>query len=337
VKNKLDTQPSIVVYQAKDGSIEFRGDFSNDTVWATQAQIAKAFSVDVRTINEHLKKIYKSKELLESSTFRKFRIVQNEGGRRIERVVNHYNLDAILSVGYRVNSKQATQFRIWATKTLREYIVKGIAINTDRIKNLHEKSLEDLKNKIKFIQETIRQRQLDQGEVDSLLSIITDYANSWANLQKYDEGKITLQRSNFKTKKKFTYDFVRPAIDQLKSNLIKKCEASDLFGNERDGTFDGILKTIYQTFGGQELYGSLEEKAAHLLYFIIKDHPFSDGNKRIGAFLFVLFLDQNRILFRKNGERKINDNALVAVALLVAESNPKEKEQMVALITQLLK
>ncbi len=331
-----DTRQDIVIYQDARGKVSLRADIRKETIWATQTQIALLFDVDVRTISEHIKNIYKTGELSLKSTIRNFRVVQTEGKRSVEREINHYDLDVVIATGYRVNSKKATQFRIWATETLRDYIIHGMAVNTERIKKLNDAHLTDLTKKITFIQETIRRRELDQGEVQGLLSVINGYANSWALLQKYDEGGLTVPKGLLKEKKKLEYDFVRDAINDLADTLISKDEASDLFGNELDQTFQGILKGIYQSFGGKEVYQSVEEKAAHLLYFVIKDHPFSDGNKRIGSFLFVLFLELNNVLHRKNGEKKINDNTLVALALLIAESNPTEKDTMVALVTNLL-
>lgn len=259
-----------------------------------------------------------------------------EGNRQVVRQIEHYNLDAILSVGYRVNSKHATQFRKWATKTLRDYIIKGYALNAKRLQEARQTGVKELERALQFIQDAIRRRQLDQTEVDSLLSVISDYANSWLLLQRYDKDELTLQKGHGKERVRFDYERARPAVDALKKDLIYKGDATELFGNERDQSFQGVLGTIYQTFDGAELYDSLEEKAAHLLYFIIKDHPFSDGNKRIGSFLFILFLERNGILYRKSGERKINDNALVALALLMAESNPEEKDALVKLVTNLL-
>ncbi len=322
---------NIVIYKHNKFNVELQADFSKETFWATQTQIAQLFGIDRTVATKHINNILKSKEIDGKRNVQKMHVANSD------KPVAFYSLDIILAVGYRTNSSKAIVFRQWATKVLREYLINGVAINNDRIKNLHEKSLQDLNKKIKFIQEIINKRQLDKNEVDSLLSVIGDYANSWFTLDHFDKRDLSIQKSSKKTQKKFEYEFVRASIDKLKDSLIKKGEAGDLFGNERDGTFDGIIKTIYQTFDGVELYASLEEKAAHLLYFIIKDHPFSDGNKRIGAFLFVLFLDQNKILYRKNDEKKINDNALTAIVLLVAESNPNDKDQMVALITQLLK
>lgn len=321
---------SIVIYKDRKGNVSLNADIKKETIWATQAQIADIFGIDRTVVTKHIKNILRFNEIDEKSNVQKMHIANSD------KPTSFYSLDVILSVGYRTNSKKAVIFRKWATKTLRDYIIKGVAINTERVKKLHKDGLKDLQSKIEFIQNTIKKRELDKSEVDSLLSVIKDYANSWVLLRKYDDGDISVQKSKLKEKKQIAYDFIRSAIDELKMKLQKDGEAGDLFGNERDESFKGILKTIYQTFEGKELYGSLEEKASHLLYFIIKDHPFSDGNKRIGSLLFILFLEINKILYRKNGDRKISDNTLVALALLVAESNPNEKNTIIALITNLI-
>ncbi len=326
----------LVIYTSASGAVELRADTDSETIWATQAQIAELFETTVQNIILHLKNIYNEKELEKKATCKEFLQVQIEGSRSVKRSIEFYNLDAIIAVGYRVNSKKATQFRIWATTTLREYLIKGIVVNNERVSKLPDKILKDLEEKISLIQRTVRERQLDQGETNSLLSVIHDYANSWKFLKEYDEGELKLKKSKEIEKRKFDYEFIRGSIDVLKEMLIDKREATDLFGSERDGSFQGILKTIYQTFDSKELYSSLDEKASHLLYFIIKDHPFSDGNKRIGSFVFIYFLRLNKIDIRSNGEKKINDNTLVAIALLIAESDPKDKDLMVALVTNLL-
>lgn len=323
----------LVIYTNANGTVELRADTDKETIWATQDQIADLFGSTKQNIGLHLKNIFNTGELSRDSVVKDFFTTANDGK---QYNVNFYNLDAIIAVGYRVNSKNATQFRIWATTTLREYLIKGIAINQDRISNLPDKILKDLDEKISFIQRTIKGRELDRSETDSLLSVIHDYANSWKFLKEFDEGELKLKKGKDIEKRRFDYDFIRGSIDVLKEILIDKNEATELFGSERDGSFQGILKTIYQTFDSKELYASLDEKAAHLLYFIIKDHPFSDGNKRIGSFIFIYFLRLNRIDLRTNGEKKINDNTLVALALLIAESDPKDKELMVALTTNLL-
>ncbi|MEI6238714.1 MAG: virulence protein RhuM/Fic/DOC family protein [bacterium] len=323
----------LIIYGGQRGRVELKADISKETIWANLDQIAMLFGRDKSVISKHLKNIFNEAELDRNSVVAKNATTAIDGKRYL---VEYYNLDAIIFVGYRVNSKQATIFRQWATKTLKEYLIKGIVINSERIKRLPDKILSDLNSKIEFIQRTVKNRELNKSEADSLLSVIHDYAHSWTYLKEYDEGELALKKGKGKEKKRFDYEFLLPAILELKNNLFSKKEASDLFGSERDQSFKGILRTIYQTFDSKELYSSLEEKAAHLLYFIIKDHPFSDGNKRIGSFAFILFLHHNLILMRANGERKINDNTLVALALLIAESDPKEKEMMVALVTNLL-
>ncbi len=335
MKKSFDSknQQDIVIYRSGRGNVTLRADVGKDTIWATLDQIALLFDRDKSVISRHLKNIFNEQELDKNSVVAKNATTARDGKTYI---VEFYNLDAVLSVGYRVSSKQATQFRIWATETLHDYIMHGVAVNTERIKKLSDEKLFDLNKKISFIQDTVRKRQLDQSEVDSLLSVIRDYANAWTFLLKYDEGDLELQKSKTKEIVRLEYESIRTDLNRLTQELLAKDEAGDLFGRERDGTFQGILRGIYQSFGGKEVYPSLEIKAAHLLYFIIKDHPFSDGNKRIGSFLFVWFLRLNNILYRKNGEQKINDNTIVALALLIAESNPAEKETMVALVTNLI-
>jgi prophage maintenance system killer protein/prophage antirepressor-like protein len=320
----------LIIYTNAKGGVELRADTDKETIWATQAQIAQLFDIDRTVVTKHINNVLRNKEVIEKSNVQKMHIPNSD------KPVSIYSLDLILAVGYRTNSAKAIKFRQWATKTLREYLIRGIATNTDRIKKLPDKILEDVVGKIEFIQQTLQNRELNKLETDSLLGVIHDYANSWKFLKEFDEGELKLARSKNKEKRRLDYDFIRLEINKLKENLIARKEASELFATERDETFKGILKTIYQTFGGKELYQSLEEKAAHLLYFIIKDHPFSDGNKRVGAFLFIAFLKINNILNRPNGEKKINDNTLVALALLIAESDPKDKEIMVALTTNLL-
>ena len=331
VKNS-ETQV-LVIYNDARGAVQLKADLYQETIWATQAQIAELFNTQRPAITKHLRNIFKEGELAEKSVCSKMEHTAADG-----KVYStfYYNLDAIIAVGYRVNSKKATFFRQWATKTLREYLVKGYVVNEKRLRESDVASVKELQKNMQFIQKVIARRQLDQSEVDSVLEVINGYANSWLLLNQFDEGKLVAKNTLSTTKKILDYTTIRIAIDELKNQLIKRGEAGELFGNERDPSFQGILQTIYQSFDGKELYPSLELKAAHLLYLIIKDHPFSDGNKRIGSFLFIVFLERNKFLYRKNGEKKINDNALVALALLIAQSDPKEKEQMIALVTQLL-
>ena len=316
----------IIIYKTKDGKTSLDVKLEKETVWLSQKQMAELFNKDVRTVNEHIKNVFKEAELEENSVIRDFRITASDGK---QYDTNFYNLDMIISIGYRVKSKQGTQFRIWAIQVLKDHIIKGYTINSKRLPEVNFKELEQA---LVLVKGTLNNKELSSDEATGLLKVITDYANSWVLLQQYDSNKLEEPKKKHKPKYIINYEKAIEAISKLKSDLKSKKEASDLFGNQRDKSFEGIVANLYQTFGGEELYPSIEDKAAHLLYFIIKDHPFTDGNKRIGAFLFILFLSNNGYLFKANGERKINDNALVALALLIAESNPKQKDVMIKLI-----
>jgi death-on-curing family protein len=329
--NKLP-KGEIVIYKSKDGpKLEVR--LEEETVWLTQKQMALLFDKGVSTINEHIKNIYKEGELEENSTIRKFRIVQNEGSRLVEREVDFYNLDVIISVGYRVKSLRGTQFRIWATKTLKEHLVKGYTVNEKRLLQA-QSHLKELQKTISFLQDKSK-NELLAGQEQEILNLLTNYSKTLSLLEQYDKEKLSLIK---KSKDSFVlkYEDAINIISKVKKELIAKREASDLFGQENSNRFKAILGSIYQTFDKKELYPSLEEKAAHLLYFIIKDHPFVDGNKRIASFLFVYFLDKNNFLYRKSGEKKINDNALTTLALLIAISDPKDKDRIIKIITNLI-
>jgi death-on-curing family protein len=322
----------IIIYKSKEGpKLEVR--LEEETVWLTQKQIALLFDKGVPTINEHIKNIYKEGELQENSTIRKFRIVQKEGKRQVERDVDFYNLDVIISVGYRVKSFRGTQFRIWATKTLKEHLIKGYTINEQRLLQT-KNTLKDLQEAIALLQEKAKHKLL-VGQEQEILSLLSSYAKTLTLLEQYDEEKLALKK---KGKGKFVlrWEEAQEIIKNIKQELTAKKEAGDLFGVDGSGKLQGILKGIYQTFNGKELYPSLEEKAAHLLYFIIKDHPFVDGNKRIASFLFIYFLDKNEYLYKPSGEKKINDNALTALALLIAISDPKDKDILIKIVTNLI-
>jgi len=331
MKQKFKTG-KIVIYKSKEGP-KLKVRLEEETVWLTQKQMALLFDKSVSTINEHIRNIYKEGELKEESTIRKFRIVQNEGERRVERDIDFYNLDVIISVGYRVKSFNGTQFRIWATKILKEHLIKGYTINEKRL--LQSKNhLQELQNTILFLQEKSKHKLLS-GQEQEILGLLANYSKTLTLLEEYDKEKLSMIK---KTKDKFVlkYENAIKVIQELKKELIVKGEASDLFGQENDKKFQAILGSIYQTFDKKELYPSLEEKAAHLLYFIVKDHPFIDGNKRIASFLFIYLLDKNDFLYRKNGEKKINDNALTALTLLIAVSSLKEKDKLIKIITNLV-
>jgi death-on-curing family protein len=323
----------IVIFKTKDGQAKLEVNLREDTVWLTQKQIAELFGTQRPAITKHLNNIFTSKELDENSVSSILEHTAADG--KIYKTA-FYNLDIIISVGYRVNSQRATQFRIWATKILRDHLLKGFTLNEKRMKNGHQSKSSELEKAMNLLKQAMVSKKLLKNEAEGLLQVITDYTNSWLLLQKYDEGKLAIQKKNSRYRWELDYSWAKEAIAELKKNLMKKKQATEIFGQERGHSFEAIIGNLNQSFGGKKLYPTLEEKAAHLLYFMIKDHPFVDGNKRSASFLFIEFLARNNFLFRKNGERKINDNTLVALALLVAESNPKEKDTMIALITNLL-
>jgi death-on-curing family protein len=290
--------------------------------------MSEIFGTEVPAINKHIKNILREKELIKDSTISKMEIVQNEGKRRVSRTVEIYNLDMVISVGYRINSSRATHFRIWATQRLKDYLVKGYAIN--------QKRLEELGKMVQLIENSGKTEYLQLQEAKGLLEILSNYAKSFVLLNQYDSHSLKAGGLSENITYAIKYDEAINAIAQLKNQLIAKKEATNLFGNEKDESFKSSLQTILQTFGGQYLYPSIEEQAAHLLYFVIKNHSFSDGNKRIGAFLFIWFLEKNKHRFKRSGELKINDNGLTAIALLVAQSKPEEKEIIIQLIVALI-
>lgn len=326
----------VVIYKNKAGEVATEAVIRDESVWLTLNQIASLFNTDKSGISRHLKNVFLTGELDKNSTVAKIATVQNEGERSIKREVEFYNLDAIISVGYRVNSKKATEFRVWAISVLRGHILDGYTLNQRRLLEIKGKQLNDFEQAVALVKRTIENRQLSAGESDGVLKVITDYANSWVLLQKYDQGKLSLPLKTKKPKFVLAYEEVKDLVQELKNNLISKKDASDLFGRERGEMLASIIGNIYQSFGGKEFYSSVEEKAAHLLYFIIKDHPFSDGNKRTASFLFIVFLARNKYLLKKDGEKKINDNTLVALALLIAESDPKQKDVLIKLVVNFL-
>jgi len=318
----------IELYTSPDNQIELQVNLENETVWLTQKQMGSLFERDTDTIGLHVKNIYNEVELDEKATTEFFSVVQIEGGREVKRKLKFYNLDAIISIGYRVNSKRGTQFRQWATQRLKDYLVKGYSINQKRLK--------ELQKTIQLISQSTDTQDLKLNEAKGLLDILSSYTQSFILLNQYDHNSFSPGQLNENITYEITYQEAKSAIQELKHQLFDKKEATGLFGNEKDQNFAGTFLSIIQTFDGKYVYSSIEEQAANLLYLIIKNHPFSDGNKRIGAFLFVWFLEKNKHRFKKNGELKINDNGLVALALLVAQSNPAEKDLMIKLIINLI-
>jgi len=318
----------LIIYQTpkKDVKIDVR--FEGETVWLTQAQIAELFGRERSVVTKHIKAIFKDGEVEEKSNVQKMHIANSD------KPVDFYGLDIVLAVGYRANSANAIHFRRWATSVLKNYLLKGYAVNESRLLEVRGR-FNELRETVAFLKEKSETENL-KGQEKEILDLLGSYANTLTLLEKYDAGELKEAKSG-KPEYVLTAEEARSVAVQVKKSLSDKKEASELFGNEREAMFESVIKNLYQTFGGKELYGGLAIKAAHLLYFIIKDHPFTDGNKRLGSFLFVYFLDKNNSLYREGGEKKLNDNALAALALLVAESKPEEKEQMTALITQLIK
>lgn len=317
----------IVIYQAPSGAIELRGDLGHETIWASQAEIASIFDVTSQNITIHLKNIYKQKELTERSTCKESLQVQIEGTRRIKRMVKEYNLDAIIAVGYRINSVVGTKFRQWATMTLNEHITKGYTINRKRIGQNYNAFMKAVSDIQALLPERIT---LDPK---TILELIKEFASTWVSIDAFDKDKLISVGTTRKSVQ-LSADELWAALNDLKGELMKKSEATEMFAQERaNGNIAGIIGNVMQSFGGKSVYESVEEKAAHLLYFMVKNHPFTDGNKRSGAFAFIWFLRKARAKKARN----INPATLTALALLIAESDPKKKDQMTALVTQLLK
>lgn len=326
MNNQL-VQNNIEIYQSSNGEIEFKGDLKNETIWATQKQLSQLFGTKIPAINKHIKNILEEEELTDS-TISKMETVQIEGTRKVQRLVEFYSLDMIIAIGYRVNSKMATQFRKWSTSILKQYLLRGYAINEKKIAHT-EDILSNLKKTINLL------TTKNIGEEKEILNLLHSYTKTLSLLEYYDKSSI----DDFDGKSNeyyLSYEETRNVLKQVKKELIKKGEATEFFANEKDNQLAGIIGNLYQTFCGAELYPSIEDKASHLLYFIIKDHPFCDGNKRSASFLFVYFLDKSNYLCKTNGEKKINENALTALALLVASSDPTDKDVLVKLIKHLI-
>jgi len=318
-KSKQKSQ--IVIYQAKSGAIELRGDFSCETIWATQAQIADIFSIDRSVATKHIGNILKIKEVDEKSNVQKMHIANSD------KSVAFYSLDIILAVGYRANSARAIQFRQWATKTLYEYITKGYAVNRKQIAKNYDAFMKAVSDIQALLPESI------SFDPKNVLELVKEFASTWVSLDAYDKESLKVIGVTKKAVKLAGEELAK-VIQNFRSEIIKMGEATDMFAQERvGGSIAGIVGNVMQSFGGNPVYATVEEKAAHLLYFMIKDHPFIDGNKRSGAFAFVWFLRKARV----RGGRNINPASLTAVALLIAESDPKKKDQMVALVTQMLR
>ncbi len=321
-------ESNIRIYQLQDGKTEINVKLDNETVWLNLNQMVDLFERDKSVISRHINNIFKEKELLKDSVVAKNATTASDGKTY---QVDYYNLDVIISVGYRIKSKRGTQFRIWANNVIKDYLIKGYSLNEKRLSQQNE-LLKELQESVKILGNVLNYKILTNEESIGLLEIISNYAYALDILDQYDYQKLEIKDTSGKETYQLTY---KEATEQIK--IAKKAHGnSDLFGHEKDNSFKSSISTIYQTFEGEDLYPSIEEKAANLLYFITKNHSFTDGNKRIAAFLFLYFLERNGILLDENGNKRIADNTLVALTLMIAVSKPEEKETMVKVVVNLI-
>jgi prophage maintenance system killer protein len=321
-------EPQIQIFTSADGQVQLNIKLEQETLWLSQLQMGNLFETSPENVLMHLRNIFTDQELDETATAKDFLVVRQEGKRQVQRQIKHYNLDAVISVGYRVNSSRATQFRIWATRTLKQHLVDGYTLNQSR---LQARGVE-FEQVIQLLTHTLTNQQLVQPEGSAVLSVISDYARSWSLLQGYDEQSLAALPHRQTDMQALHLPDVLAAITELKTALMAKGEATELFGQVRGEGLASAISTIEQGFGDEWFYPHVASRAAHLLYFVIKNHPLADGNKRSGSFLFLWYLRLNQHLLAKPVEQLINDNTLVALALLVAESKPEQKELMIRLV-----
>ncbi len=320
----------IIIYK-KDNQVEVEITYDNESLWLSLNQIAELFDRDKSVISRHIKNIFKEEELTYYATVAKNATVQEEGKRKVVRTIEYYNLDIILAVGYRVSSAKGTQFRIWANQILKNYLIKGFVVNEKRLQQTTQE-LQELKKVVQLQEKVITEYHLETDEAQGLIKVIASYSTALGLLDDYDHQRLKLPNTSTVEVVKINYDEARNAINELG----KQTKFEGLFGKEKDDSFKGSLENIYQTFDGIELYRTIEEKAAHLLYFVVKNHSFTDGNKRIAAFLFVWFLERNNLLYKSTGNKLIADSTLVALTLMLAQSNPNDKDMMIKVIVNLL-
>ena len=326
--NKDELDNKIVIYQTEDGKTQLDVKLENETVWLTQAQLVQLFDSSKANVSEHIKHIYEDGELAADSTVRKFRTVQTEGKRQVGRNVTYYNLDLIISLGYRVNTKRGIQFRQWATSVLRDYLIKGYAIN----QRIREENYRQMVQLVRSMARTVKLQDLSKEVRNALLDVVVDYTFALDRLDDYDYQRLSIPESSTEEKFHATYEGAMKVLAELR----EKFGGSGLFANEKDDSFKSSIGQIYQTFGGQDLYPTVEEKAAMLLYLVTKNHSFSDGNKRIAATLFLWFMNENGILYDDMHNKRIDDATLVALTLLIAESRPEEKDTMIKIVVNLI-
>ena len=325
----MDNNNQIIIYQTDDDQTQIDVRLENETVWLTQAQMAELFQTDRTSIVRHINKIYADDELDRDSTCAKIAQVQKEGQRTVRRSIPYFNLDMIISVGYRVNSKRGVKFRQWANRVLKQYLIKGYAIN----ERLRHEQISELRQLVQVVGRTLQYREQENTiETQDLLDVVVDYTYALDTLDNYDYERLTIDKTTKVAAFHATYENAMEQIQRLRD----KFGASILFGNEKDDSFKSSIGQIYQTFDGEELYPSVEEKAAMLLYLVTKNHSFSDGNKRIAATLFLWFLNNNKILYNSDGSKRIADSTLVALTLMIAESKTEEKDVMVKVVVNLI-
>ena len=325
----MHSNNQIVIYQSEDGQTQVDVRLENETVWLTQAQMVDLFQTTKQNVSLHVGNVFKEGELEEKSTVKEYLTVQKEGERKVSRKVKYYNLDVIISVGYRVKSKRGTAFRIWANNVLKQYLIKGYAVN----ERMRKEQIGELRQLVGMLGRTIQnQPLLSNDETDALFKVVTDYTYALDTLDNYDYGRLAINKTTKDEPFHATYDNAMEAIKGLR----EKFGGSVLFGHEKDNSFKSSIGQIYQTFDGEELYPSVEEKAAMLLYLVTKNHSFSDGNKRIAATLFLWFLNGNHILYHPDGSKRIADSTLVALTLMIAESRTEEKDVMVKVVVNLI-
>ena len=326
---QIDLNNEIVIYQSEDGKTQLDVKLEGETVWLTQTQMSELFQTDRTVINRHIRNIYKSGELEEEATCAKNAQVRIEGNRTVSRSIPYYNLDMIISVGYRVNSIRGVRFRQWANNVLKQYLIKGYAVN----ERIRKQQISELRQLVQVLGRTLQQQPLPTtDESNALFKVVVDYTYALDTLDDYDYQRLSISKTTSKETFHATYENAMKEINVLK----KKFGYSPLFGYEKDNSFKSSIGQIYQTFGGVDLYPSVEEKAAMLLYLVTKNHSFSDGNKRIAATLFLWFMNNNGILNREDGTKRIADSTLVALTLMIAENQTQEKDVMVKVVVNLI-
>ncbi len=326
----IENRGEVIIYRAEDNTVQLDVRMENETVWLTQKQMADLFGVKKAAISKHVSNIFSQGELSPDMTVSKMETVVNRGFRgMVLDTVDYYNLDMILSIGYRVNSKRAIAFRQWSSKILKDYLVKGYAIN----EKIRREQLSDLRQLVQTVGRTVQSKAVEsEDETQAIFDVVLDYTYALDTLDNYDYERLTVKETTPEERFHATYENAMQTISALR----EKFGGSTLFGNEKDDSFKSSIGQIYQTFGGKDLYPSVEEKAAMLLYLVTKNHSFSDGNKRIAATLFLWFLNNNGILYREDGTKRLADNTLVALTLMIAESRTEEKDTMVKVVVNLI-